>query len=129
MTGAPRRRRPLPLPGDSGPSETLTGAWSGRHNTPAAGGVQGNPRLVLPRAINIRTDERVNLIMTANSDIASSSIRPLLTIPQTAEHLQVSTKSVRRWIESGELVAHRIGRQLRISWSDLQAFVRMRRIG
>ncbi len=67
--------------------------------------------------------------MTANSNIASSSIRPLLTIAQTAEHLQVSTKSVRRWIESGELVAHRIGRQLRISWSDLQDFVRMRRIG
>ena len=46
MTGPPTRRRPLPLPGDSGPSETLTGAWSSRHNTPAAGGVQGNPRLL-----------------------------------------------------------------------------------
>jgi len=71
----------------------------------------------------------VNPIVTANSNIASNSIQPLLTIAQTAEHLQVSTKSVRRWIESGELVAHRIGRQLRISSSDLQAFVRMRRIG
>ncbi len=51
----------------------------------------------------------------------------LLTIEQTAEHLQVSTKTIRRWIQNGDLVAHRIGRQRRISDSDLQAFIRMRR--
>ena len=51
----------------------------------------------------------------------------LLTIGQTAEVLQVSTKTIRRWIKNGDLIAHRFGRQLRIGESDLQAFIRMRR--
>jgi len=51
----------------------------------------------------------------------------LLTIPQTAEHLQVSSKTIRRWIEVGDLIAHRFGRQWRISEPDLQAFIRTRR--
>jgi excisionase family DNA binding protein len=51
----------------------------------------------------------------------------LYTLPQTAEFLQVSTKTIRRWISSGDLVAHRIGRQFRISESDLQMFIKMRR--
>jgi excisionase family DNA binding protein len=54
---------------------------------------------------------------------------PLLTIEQTAERLQVSTKSVRRWITAGELVAYRIGRQWRISEPDLQVFIKVRRAG
>ena len=51
----------------------------------------------------------------------------LLTIKQTAKHMQVSTKTIRRWIKSGDLVAHRFGRQWRISKTDLQTFIRMRR--
>ena len=51
----------------------------------------------------------------------------LMTIGQTAEVLQVSTKTIRRWIDAGDLVACRFGRQLRIGESDLQAFIRMRR--
>ncbi|MBT3400536.1 MAG: helix-turn-helix domain-containing protein [Rhodospirillaceae bacterium] len=51
----------------------------------------------------------------------------LLTIKQTADHLQVSTKTIRRWITSGDLTPHRFGRQWRISELDLQAFIRMRR--
>ena len=53
----------------------------------------------------------------------------LMTIGQTAEVLQVSTKTIRRWIKNGDLIAHRFGRQLRIGESDLQAFIRMRREG
>ena len=52
---------------------------------------------------------------------------PLFTLAQVAERLQVSTKTVRRWIENDDLIAHRLGRQLRIGESDLQAFIRMRR--
>lgn len=51
----------------------------------------------------------------------------LLTIGQIAERLQVSTKSIRRWIGEGELIAHRIGHQWRVSESDLQTFIRARR--
>ena len=56
-------------------------------------------------------------------------MQPLLTIPQTADVLQVSEKTVRRWIDSGELVAHKIGRQWRISDADLDTFIKMRRMG
>ena len=52
----------------------------------------------------------------------------LYSIEEVAGILKVSTKTIRRWIKSGELVAHQIGRQWRISDADLQAFVRMRRM-
>jgi excisionase family DNA binding protein len=52
---------------------------------------------------------------------------PLFTLAQVAERLQVSTKTVRRWIENDDLIAHRLGRQLRISEADLQAFIKARR--
>ena len=66
--------------------------------------------------------------MTADDSYTPARTFPaLLTIEQTAEHLQVSTKTVRRWIETGDLVAHRFGRQWRISDIDLHIFIRMRR--
>jgi len=55
------------------------------------------------------------------------TLPPLLTIEQTAKHVQVSDKTIRRWIKAGDLVAHRFGRQWRISSADLQTFIRMRR--
>ncbi len=51
----------------------------------------------------------------------------LLTIPQTAKVLQVSEKKVRRLIKTGELVAYRIGHQLRIAEEDLLLFLQQRR--
>ena len=51
------------------------------------------------------------------------------SIAKFAEHLDVNPKTVRRWIDKGDLVAHRFGRQLRISRADLEAFVRVRREG
>ncbi len=59
--------------------------------------------------------------------IPGNGLQPLLTIEQAASYIQVSTKTVRRWIEARDLVAHKLGRQWRISNSDLQNFVRMRR--
>jgi len=53
----------------------------------------------------------------------------LLTIEQTAKVLQVSSKTVRRWIDAGDLIAHRLGGQWRISETDLQSFIRMGRQG
>ncbi|MGC1179179.1 MAG: helix-turn-helix domain-containing protein [Methyloceanibacter sp.] len=49
------------------------------------------------------------------------------TVAGVAELLAVSTRSVRRWIAAGELLAHRFGRQIRISELDLRAFVEWRR--
>ena len=45
------------------------------------------------------------------------------TVAQVADLLAVSTRSVRRWIARGELLAHKFGRQVRISEIDLRAFV------
>ena len=53
----------------------------------------------------------------------------LLSIGDVADTLQVSDKTVRRWIERGEMPIHRVGRQIRISAADLATFVRARREG
>jgi excisionase family DNA binding protein len=45
------------------------------------------------------------------------------TILQVAELLEVSTRTVQRWIESGKLVAHRLGGVVRISKADLDCFL------
>ena len=45
------------------------------------------------------------------------------TIPEVAERLNVCERTVRRWIESGALRAHRFGRLVRISQTDLAAFL------
>jgi len=55
------------------------------------------------------------------------SLPVLFSIKQVAKHLDTSTRTIRRWIEAGDLVAHRIGRGLRISETDLQTFIKTRR--
>lgn len=57
----------------------------------------------------------------------TATVPPLFSIPEVAACLKVSPKTVRRWIEHGELPVHRLGRQIRISEPDLAAFVRARR--
>jgi excisionase family DNA binding protein len=58
------------------------------------------------------------------------STKPLTrfyTVSEVAKLLAVSARSVRRWIAAGELLAHKFGRQIRISEIDLRAFVDWRR--
>ena len=45
------------------------------------------------------------------------------TIDQIAEFVEVSTRTVRRWIQNKLLVAHRINGLVRISEGDFQAFL------
>ena len=45
------------------------------------------------------------------------------TIANVAEHLDVAVRTVRRWIKSGDLVAHRFGGVVRIAERDLRAFL------
>ncbi len=52
----------------------------------------------------------------------------LLTILQVADELQISTKTVRRWIAVGQLATHRLGRQLRIAEADLVVFMAQNRM-
>jgi excisionase family DNA binding protein len=49
------------------------------------------------------------------------------TITETAEMLRVCTRTVRRWIAAGELVAHRFGNAMRIAEPDLRAFMALHR--
>ena len=51
------------------------------------------------------------------------------TISEVAERLQVATRTVRRWIEAGDLVVHRIGGVVRIAERDLRAFLALHRDG
>jgi len=46
----------------------------------------------------------------------------LLTLEDTAELFQVSSKTVRRWIKTGELPAAKLGGQWRIDSLDAKRF-------
>lgn len=50
-------------------------------------------------------------------------LEPMLDIMDVAETCRVSEKTVRRWIQAGDLPAARLGNQWRIFPRDLRAFV------
>ena len=56
----------------------------------------------------------------------TSLVSPLTSITELAERLGVSTKTISRWIQSGELHAYRLGRQIRIAEEDVRNFVATR---
>jgi excisionase family DNA binding protein len=45
------------------------------------------------------------------------------SVPEVADHLGVSARTVRRWIDGRQLVAHHFGRAVRISEGDLREFL------
>jgi excisionase family DNA binding protein len=51
------------------------------------------------------------------------SLTKLRTIDETAELLNTSSRTVRRFIDSGALAAHRLGRSVRISEADIATFL------
>ena len=57
----------------------------------------------------------------------SSPAGRFFTIREVSSCFHVSTRTARRWISSGALTAHRIGRLVRVSETDLAAFVALRR--
>jgi excisionase family DNA binding protein len=54
------------------------------------------------------------------------ALEPLLDIPAVADICQMSEKTIRRWIKTGDLPAARLGNQWRIRPRDLEDFVRDR---
>jgi excisionase family DNA binding protein len=52
----------------------------------------------------------------------SPRLQSMLSVEDVAQHLGVSTKTVRRWIKRHELCVHRLGRSLRVSEGDLLSF-------
>jgi excisionase family DNA binding protein len=53
--------------------------------------------------------------------------RRFFTIAKVAMQLDVCTKTVRNWIDRGELRRHKVGRQIRIAEADLLLFLDERR--
>jgi excisionase family DNA binding protein len=51
-----------------------------------------------------------------------------LTVQEVADVLKVTRKTVYRWIEAGELPVIQVGREYRITETDLREFVEERRI-
>ena len=49
------------------------------------------------------------------------------TIKAIAEALDVSPRTVSRWIDSGALTSHELGHSIRIAEDDLQSFLAKRR--
>lgn len=49
--------------------------------------------------------------------------RPLLTTQEVAELLKVGEPTVRTWIHGHELRAVRLGREFRVAFKDLEAFL------
>lgn len=47
---------------------------------------------------------------------------------RVAKILDVKTITIRRWIQSGKLIAYKIGKELRIKKSDLDSFLNSRRV-
>jgi excisionase family DNA binding protein len=63
------------------------------------------------------------------SQVADRSRRSrMMSIRELAEFFGVSEKTVRRWIESGQLEAHRLGRQWRIAPEEIERFLATRKI-
>ena len=54
---------------------------------------------------------------------AAPRLPDFLTIDEIAQRLKVSTKTVRRWIDRGELRVYRLGGQIRVSEEDLFLFM------
>ena len=60
--------------------------------------------------------------MTATTP-STSPLPAFYSVTETAKLLKVSPRTVRRWIEKGDLTVHRFGRQIRIADSDLVTFI------
>lgn len=65
--------------------------------------------------------------MSTPSQESCSGPRHFYSLSDVADRYDVSVRTVRRWVDAGELVAHRFGRQLRISAEDLGTFEKLRR--
>ncbi len=60
---------------------------------------------------------------TPPSNSTPTASAPLLTPQAVAAHLDVHQRTIRRWIEAGDLAAVRIGTVVRIRPADLNAFI------
>ncbi|TVR12913.1 MAG: DNA-binding protein [Planctomycetota bacterium] len=66
----------------------------------------------------------ISLLNPRNSGATMGTQEKLATITEVAEHLNCSTRTVRRCVDRGDLICVRLtGRSLRFRWEDVHAFV------
>ena len=53
----------------------------------------------------------------------------LYTVADLSARFAVVPKTILRWIERGDLIAHRFNRRIRVTDADLQTFIRLHREG
>jgi excisionase family DNA binding protein len=58
---------------------------------------------------------------------SGSGLPKFYAIKTVAETLEVSIRTVRRWIARGDLIVHRLNGVVRIAEADLRAFLALRR--
>jgi excisionase family DNA binding protein len=58
---------------------------------------------------------------------SGSGLSKFYAIKTVAETLEVSTRTVRRWIARGDLIVHRVNGVIRIAEADLRAFLALHR--
>ena len=65
--------------------------------------------------------------MSIPNQQTSPGPKHFFTLADLAKRYDVNTRTIRRWVIAGELIAHRFGRQLRVSVEDLKTFEKLRR--
>jgi excisionase family DNA binding protein len=86
-----------------------------------------------PRINRDRTRPRINrdMELAAHGEVRHRRRRDdrikCFKIAEVAELLSVSTRTVRRWIDDGLLIAHRIRGVILIAENDLRAFLALHR--
>jgi excisionase family DNA binding protein len=67
--------------------------------------------------------------MTKNTTQSNNDNQPgFYTVKETAQHLRLCQKQIRRLIDGGELAAHRFGTALRIKKQAIDEYAEARRV-
>ena len=65
--------------------------------------------------------------MSKPNQLPSPGPKHYYSLADVADRYDVNVRTVRRWVIAGELIAHRFGRQMRVSVDDLKTFEKLRR--
>ena len=67
--------------------------------------------------------------MIIDNEHDENGLEQFYSFTAIAQALEVNERTVRRWVDAGELIAHRLGGRRRVSQSDLDSFLNERREG
>ena len=85
--------------------------------------LSGARRLGIDGAHVLKESAMTTGMRTTRGKMSAAKFGKFYTIEQIADRMEVSTRSVRRWIKGGLLVAHRFNGVVRISEADFKSFL------